>query len=217
MKAAPMDSIDVRDQFAITTVDQLEALYGAPLEAAVLKQTDHVVEPGRAFIAASPFLLLATASDKGIDCSPKGDAPGFVQILDDRTLLIPDRPGNNRVDGMRNIIANPKVGVLFLIPGSDVTYRVNGRASISVDPDLLDRFLVQGKRPRAVIVVAVEEAFHHCPKALVRSKLWAMGAAGVPEGTPNSGSFAAWRDKGDDAYAAQYEADYQARMKDRLY
>jgi len=212
-----MDSIDTTDRFTVTTVEQLEALYGAPHDTAVRKQTDHIVAPGRAFIAASPFLLVATASDAGIDCSPKGDAPGFVQLLDDRTVLIPDRPGNNRVDGMRNIIANPRVGIIFMIPGADVTYRINGTASISVDPDLLDRFLVRGKPPRAVMVVKVEEAFHHCPKALVRSKLWAAGASGAPDDAPTSGSFAAWRDEGDDAYAERYEADYQARLKDSLY
>ncbi len=212
-----MDSIDTTDQFAITTAEQLEALYGETLDAAVKKQTDYIVEPGRAFIAASPFLLLATASDAGIDCSPKGDAPGFVQLLDDRTVLIPDRPGNNRVDGMRNIIANPKVGIIFMIPGANVTYRINGTASISINPDLLDRFLVHGNPPRAVVVVTVEEAFHHCPKAFVRSKLWAQGAGGAPDCAPTSGSFAAWRDGGDAAYAEQYEADYQARLKDRLY
>ena len=212
-----MDSVDTTDQFAITTANQLEALYGEPLDAAVSKQADYIVEPGRAFIAASPFLLLATASDAGIDCSPKGDAAGFVQLLDDRTVLIPDRPGNNRVDGMRNIIVNPMVGIIFMIPGANVTYRINGTAAISVDPDLLDRFLVQGKRPRAVIVVSVEEAFHHCPKALVRSNLWTEGAHGAPKNAPTSGSFAAWRDGGDAAYAEQYEADYQVRLKNRLY
>jgi PPOX class probable FMN-dependent enzyme len=212
-----MDTVGTTDQYAITSAEQLEALYGNPLEAAVRKQTDYIIEPGRAFIAASPFMLLATASESGIDCSPKGDAPGFVQLLDDRTVLIPDRPGNNRVDGMRNIIANPMVGIIFMIPGADVTYRINGNASISVDPGLLDRFLVRGKRPRSVIVVKVEEAFHHCPKAFVRSKLWSEGANGAPVEAPTSGTFAAWRDGGDAAYALRYEADYQSRLKDRLY
>ena len=212
-----MDTIDTTDRFAIETIEQLEALYDEPLDAVIKKQTDYIVEPGRAFIAASPFLLLATASEAGIDCSPKGDAPGFVQVLDERTVLIPDRPGNNRVDGMRNIVANPKVGIIFMIPGANVTYRINGSATLSVDPKLLDRFLVKGKRPRAVIVVAVEEAFHHCPKAFVRSKLWAEGSKGAPADAPTNGTFAAWRDGGDANYAKQYEADYQARLKDRLY
>ena len=212
-----MDSVDATDRFAIATIEQLDTLYGEPLDAAVKKQTEYIVDPGKAFIAASPILLLATASDTGIDCSPKGDAPGFVQLLDDRTVLIPDRPGNNRVDGMRNIVANPKVGIIFMIPGANVTYRINGSATISVDPKLLDRFLVQGKRPRSVIVVVVEEAFHHCPKAFVRSKLWAEGANGAPADAPTSGTFAAWREGGDAAFAEQYDADYQARLKDRLY
>lgn len=214
---ADMDSIETTEQFAITTIEQLDALYGAPVETAVSKETNYIGEQGRVFIAASPFLLLATASEDGIDCSPKGDAPGFVQLLDDRTVLIPDRPGNNRVDGMRNIIANPKVGLIFMIPGADVTYRVNGSATISVEPNLLDLFLVQGKRPRSVMIITVEQAFHHCPKALVRSKLWEAGARGAPDNAPTSGSFAAWRDGGDAAYAEKYEADYQARLKDRLY
>ena len=118
---------------------------------------------------------------------------------------------------MRNIIENSKVGIIFMIPGSDVTYRVNGNAEISVDPGLLDRFVVNDKRPCAVIVVKVEEAFHHCPKAFVRSKLWLQGAKGAPNHIPNIGTFAADRDGGDAAYAKEYEADYQERLKDRLY
>ena len=212
-----MDTVTVTDDFSITTAEQLATLYGEPLEAAVKKQTDYIVEPGRKIIEASPFLIMATASDAGIDCSPKGDAPGFVQLLDERTVLIPDRPGNNRVDGMRNIIANPKVGLIFMIPGADVTYRINGSAAISVDPDLLDRFLVRGKRPRSIIVVTVEEAFHHCPKAFVRSKLWEEGGKGTPVDAPTSGSFAAWREGEDQRYADKYDADYQERLDSRLY
>jgi len=143
-------------------MERLDAIYGEATPRALRKQTDHVTAPGRALIAASPFLILATASEDGIDCSPKGDAPGFVQLLDDRTLLIPsnpglipDRPGNNRVDGMGNIIANPKVGIIFMVSGANETYRVNGNARNSVDPALLARFVVRGKRPRAVIVVTV--------------------------------------------------------------
>jgi PPOX class probable FMN-dependent enzyme len=212
-----MESIDHNDKYLVNTIEEVEALYGAPLESAVKKQTANIVEPGRAFIEASPFLLMATSSDAGVDCSPKGDAPGFVHILDNQTLLIPDRIGNNRVDGIRNIISNSRVGIIFMIPGANVTYRVNGKARISIDPSFLDRFVVHKKRPRAVIVVEVEEAFHHCPKAFVRSKLWSEGAKGVPDGVPNSGTFAAYRDGGDRAYAEKYEADYQERLKDRLY
>ncbi len=212
-----MDTIENADGFTIRTVDQLGEIYGDVVAGAVGKQTDYVTAPGRAFIAASPFMIVATASETGIDCSPKGDAPGFVQLLDDKTLLIPDRPGNNRVDGMRNIIANPKIGIIFMIPGANDTYRVNGSAHISVDPALLARFEVRGKPPRAVIVVAIEEAFNHCPKAFVRADLWRAGATGRPENAPTLGDFAAHRDGADEAYAAKYDAAYAERMPKQLY
>ena len=214
-----MDTIETDDGFTIRTEEQLGEIYGEISAGAVGKQTDYVTAPGRDFIAAAPFLILATASKDGIDCSPKGDAPGFVQLLDDRTLLIPDRPGNNRIDGMKNIIANPKVGVIFMIPGANDTYRVNGSARISVDPDLLARFEVRGKPPRAVMVVAVEEAFNHCPKAFVRAKMWQSGTDGKPEGVPTLGRFAAFKNgvDGDDAYVEKYDADYATKMPGQLY
>ncbi len=213
-----MDTIDT-DGFTIRTLDQLDRIYGDVVAGAVGKQTDYVTRPGRAFIAASPFLILATAGKTGIDCSPKGDAPGFVQVADDKTLLIPDRPGNNRIDGMKNIIANPKIGIIFMVPGANDTYRVNGSAHISIDPALLARFQVRAKPPRAVMVVAVEEAFNHCPKAFVRAKLWQSGADGRPENAPTLGRFAAYRDgaDGDDAYVSKYDADYAKRMPKQLY
>ncbi|MGH7782603.1 MAG: MSMEG_1061 family FMN-dependent PPOX-type flavoprotein, partial [Candidatus Binatia bacterium] len=162
-----MDTIDRNDAYTVTSLDDLAKIYAKPLPHIATKETDHITEVGRAFIAASPFLVLASANGASIDCSPKGDAPGFVQLLDDRTLLIPDRPGNNRIDGMKNLLVNPKVGIIFMIPGSNETYRVTGSATISTDPELLKRFEVGGKPPRVVTVVAVEEAFNHCPKALV--------------------------------------------------
>jgi hypothetical protein len=212
-----MDSIETVDDFTVTSLEQLDAIYGPALDSAVRKVTDYVTPPGRAFIAASPFLILATASGDGIDCSPKGDTAGFVQVLDDHTILIPDRRGNNRVDGMKNILANPRVGVIFMVPGANETYRINGIAKISVDPALLDRFLVRGNRPCAVIVVTVEEAFHHCPKAFVRSKLWQAGAEGRPDDVPTAGTFAAYRDGGDDDYAAKHDVEYAKRLPGELY
>jgi PPOX class probable FMN-dependent enzyme len=127
----------------------------------------------RNFIARSPFLCLGTAHAEGkADVSPRGDAPGFVTILDDRTLAIPDRPGNNRLDSMANILSNPEIGLIFLIPGMDETLRVNGQARIVEDPALLSRMEVQGKRPKTAIVVEIREVFLHCGKALKRSRLW---------------------------------------------
>ena len=212
-----MDVIDKADPFTVTSLEDLREIYDAPLATAIDKETDHVTVPGRAFIAASPFLIMATASEAGVDCSPKGDAPGFVQLLDDRTILIPDRPGNNRIDGMKNIIDNPSIGIIFMVPGSNSTYRVNGTARISTDPDLLGRFEVRGKLPRAVIVVSVEEAFSHCPKAFVRAKLWDADTENLPDSVPNQGDFAAYRDGGDKAYAENYYVEYLERMKSRLY
>ncbi len=212
-----MDTIEGTDSFTVETMDQLDDIYGDVAAGAVGKETDYVTAPGRAFIAASSFMILATASEAGIDCSPKGDAAGFVQVLDDRTLLIPDRPGNNRVDGMKNIIANPKIGIIFMVPGANETYRVNGNARISVDPALLARFEVRAKPPRAVIVVTVEEAFNHCPKAFARADLWRSGGQGRPEDAPSHGAFAAHRDGEDEEYAAKYDAEYVVRLQERLY
>ena len=210
-----MDTIERTDAYTVTSLDDLAKIYAKPLPRVAVKETDYITEIGRAFIAASPFLVLATSNGTTLDCSPKGDAPGFVQLLNDRTLLIPDRPGNNRIDGMKNLLANPKVGIIFMIPGSNNTYRVNGSAKISTDPELLKRFAVGGKPPRAVIVVAVEEAFNHCPKALVRAKLW--DAAERPSRAPSHGDFAAARDGKDASYAREYDEKYAERLKTELY
>ena len=157
----------------VTSRDELREIFKMPSERAVLKERRALDEHDRAFIAASPFLLLATANAAGqCDVSPKGDAPGFVLVLDDRHLVIPDRPGNNRLDGMSNIVENPHVGMIFLVPGREETLRVNGRASIIRDEEILDRASVMGKRPPVGIGVEVEECYLHCPKAFRRSKLW---------------------------------------------
>jgi PPOX class probable FMN-dependent enzyme len=161
----------------VTSVEGLATLYAQPTERAVKNELDHVNAAGRAFIAASPFLVLATGSRQGLVCSPKGDRPGFVEVSDDgRTLLIPDRRGNNRIDGLKNIVEDPRIGLIFFVPGANETYRVNGRAQIGVDADLKRRFTVNGKEPATVMVVTVEQTFLHCPKALVRSNLWRAGA-----------------------------------------
>jgi len=210
-----MGTIDRNDAYTVTSLDDLAKIYSAPLPHATAKETDHITEVGRAFIATSPFLMLATSNGTSIDCSPKGDAPGFVQLLDDRTLLIPDRPGNNRIDGIKNLLSNPKVGIIFMVPGSKETYRVNGSATISTDPELLKRFEVGGKPPRVVMVVTVEEAFNHCPKAFVRAKLW--DATARPTGAPSHGDFAAAREGKDAGYARDYNEKYAERLKTELY
>jgi hypothetical protein len=157
----------------VKSIEELRALVGEPGELAVKKQIGALDEHCRAFIRHSPFLLLATSNAAGqCDVSPKGDAPGFVLILDDRHLVIPDRPGNRRLDGMRNLLENPHLGLIFLIPGRVDTLRVNGRAWIVRDPVLLERTAVMDKRPDLAIGVEVEECFLHCAKAFKRSKLW---------------------------------------------
>ena len=162
---------------AITTEAELRARFAAPGRLAVQKQLDRLDANCRRFIALSPFLCLATSRPDGLaDNSPRGDAPGFVQVLDDRTLVVPDRPGNNRLDSQTNIIHNPNVGLLFFIPGVTETLRVNGRATITAEPELLARFEVRGRAPKVAILVAVAEAFLHCSKALIRSRLWEADA-----------------------------------------
>jgi PPOX class probable FMN-dependent enzyme len=156
----------------ITSLDQLRALYGEPTDVSIAKEIDHVSDHYRAFIEAAPFFALATVGPEGLDCSPRGDVPGFVRIADPKTLLVPDRRGNNRIDSLRNIMRDPHVALLFLIPGIGETIRVIGRATLSIDPDLLASFTVNGKAPNCVIVVAVEHVFYQCTKAIVRSQLW---------------------------------------------
>src|SRR6202043_1830588 len=156
----------------VTTMAELEAMYAQPMETSLLKELDHIGPHYRALIEASPFVTLATSGPEGLDCSPRGDAPGFVRIADERTLLIPDRRGNNRLDSLRNILHDPRVALLFLIPGCGETIRVNGRAQISTDPALIESFLVDGKAPRTVIVVSVDRVYFQCANAIVRSKLW---------------------------------------------
>ncbi len=208
-----MDGIE---NFTVTSAEELAALYAAPHERVLKKELDHVDALGRAFIAASPFLVLATGSAKGLDCSPKGDAPGFVHVEPDgKTLMIPDRRGNNRIDGLKNLVADPRVGIIFFAPGANETYRVNGRARISVDPRLRTRFAVDGKAPTTVMVVTVEQAFQHCPKALVRSNLWKSAAGERPKGVPTIGAFAAARNPGTDG--AAYDEEYSRRMPEELY
>jgi uncharacterized protein len=169
--------MDTDPRHVIRTAAELAALYGAPLERSVRKQMDHLDEHCRAFVAASPMVVIGTQSTSadGVPCadtSPRGDIPGFVQVADDHTLLIPDRRGNNRVDTLTNLVKNPAIGLLFLVPGVNETFRVNGDAVLSQDPALTGMFSVQGKTPRTVIVVRVKEAYIHCSRALVRSDLW---------------------------------------------
>jgi uncharacterized protein len=200
----------------ITDEAALEALYGTPSEPAVMKELDHVHRHYRTFIEAAPFLAMATAGPGGLDVTPRGDPPGFVEVVDEKTLLIPDRRGNNRVDSLRNLIHDPRIALLFLIPGVGETLRVNGRASISVAPELLARFPAQGKLPRSVIVVQVESVYFQCPKALVRSDLWNPEKHIPRSALPSSGTILADITRGQ-VGGAEYDRAYPQRLKETIY
>jgi uncharacterized protein len=157
----------------ITTTAELERLYAdAPYGPSIVKEADHITPQYRKLIEAAPFCVLATSGPEGLDCSPRGDPPGFVRVADEKTLLIPDRRGNNRIDSLRNLVRDPRISLLFLIPGVGETMRVNGSARISADPKLTESFAMNGKVPKCVLVVTVERAYFQCTKAIIRSKLW---------------------------------------------
>ena len=180
----------------ITTLEALEARYGQPMGASLAKELDYISAHYRQMIEASPFVALATAGPEGLDCSPRGDKPGFVRVRDDKTLLIPDRRGNNRTDSLKNIVRDPRIALLFLIPGVGETLRVNGRAVISVEPALLDSFAIDGKAPRSVLVVTVERIYFQCTKALVRSRLWDPATQIPRSALPSTGTMVQALSKG---------------------
>jgi uncharacterized protein len=200
----------------LSTIEDLEALYGVPKETSLIKEIDYISDHYRAFIEASPFVVLSTVGPEGLDSSPRGDPAGFVQIADDHTVLIPDRRGNNRIDSLRNIVRDPRVSLLFLIPGIGETLRINGRAAISVDPDLLDRFIMQGKPPRSVLQVQVDRVYFQCQKALARSQLWNPDTRLDRNALPSAGQILSTLSKGT-FDGKTYDNDYPERMKQEIY
>ena len=204
------------DAHLLTDEAALIALYGAPGEASIVKEVDHVHAIYRPFIEAAPFCVLATSGPGGLDASPRGDGPGFVVVEDAHTLLIPDRRGNNRVDSLRNILADPRVALLFLIPGIGETIRVNGRARLSVDPALKARFVVDGKEPRSILIVTVERVYFQCSRAVVRAELWNPETQVARSALPSAGRILAAvsesRVGGD-----EYDRDLPVRVKATLY
>ena len=199
---------------SIRTLEQLLSLFGQVAEASSRKEVDFIHPKYRAMIEASPFAILATAGPDGLDASPRGDPPGFVAVQDDKTLLIPERRGNNRIDGLRNILVDPRVALIFLIPGAGETLRVNGRASITTDPELMQRLAMNGKPPQCVIEVKVEAVFFQCARAIQRSKLWQAPPA--ERTIPTAGTvLEALTDAAIDG--AKYDADLPARQRATLY
>lgn len=202
------------DPHAVTTLEQLAALYEAPRELVLKKVTDRLHAPTLRFIGLAPFCLLATAGSKGVHCTPRGDAPGFVAALDETTLALPDRRGNNRLDALRDILENPEVALLFLVPGAGEALRVNGRARITTDPALRARFVAEGKEPATVLLVAVREVYMQCAKSIMRSSLW--DGRKRPAGLPSMGEMLAAHTAGA-VEPASYDAEAPARLVATMY
>ena len=179
--------MEIPEMKTINTIEELEDLYGKPREPSIIKEPDLIIPHYRTLIEASPFVAVATGGPEGLDCSPRGDEPGFVRAHDERTLMLPYRHGNNRIDSFRNIVHDPRVALLFLIPGSGNTLRVNGNARIATEPALLESFVSHGKAPRSVLVVTVESIFFQCARAIIRSDLWNPGKHVEPDTLPTPG------------------------------
>ena len=201
----------------ITSTEQLERVYSdAPYGPAVFKEADCVTPQYRKLIEAAPFCVIATCGPEGLDCSPRGDPPGFVRVVDEHTLLIPDRRGNYRIDSLRNLVRDPRISLLFLIPGVGETMRVNGRARICTDPKLTATFAMQGKAPASVIVVTVEKAYFQCTKAIIRGRLWDEASKVDRKTLPTPGSILAELTDGKMG-GPEHDRAAPARIKETIY
>ena len=207
---------DISPPNMVSTIAELEAIYGEPLAQSLVKEIDYISDHYRAFIEKSPFMVLASVAEEGLDCSPRGDPSGFVRVVDEKTVMIPDRRGNNRIDTLRNLVRDPRVSLLFLVPGVGETLRINGRAAISVDPDLCASFDMNGKTPRSVIVVTAERVYFQCQKALARSRLWDPEARIERKELPSAGDILQGLSKNDFDGDA-YDKNYPERLKKTIY
>ncbi len=207
----------VAPEHKITSIEQLEAIYGDASPRAITKEIDYISDHYQAFIEASPFAMIASVAEEGVDCSPRGDPKGdFVRVVDRKTVMIPDRNGNNRVDTLRNIVRDGRCALLFLIPGVGETLRINGRAELSIEPELLATFEMHGKLPRCVVVVHVERVYFQCSKALARSKLWDPASQIPRSALPSTGQMiAALSQQPFDA--EDYDRNYPAHMAKTIY
>ena len=200
----------------ISSIAELEALYGAPVPRSLVKEIDHISAHYGAFIEKSPFVVLASIGPEGLDCSPRGDPAGFVRVVDSKTVMLPDRRGNNRLDTLKNIVRDPRVSLLFLVPGVGETLRINGHAEISTDPELCASFEMQGKAPRCVVVVTAERVYFQYQKALARSELWSADAQVDRAELPTAGEIMAALSA--EAFDAQtYDASYPEHMRKTIY
>jgi uncharacterized protein len=199
----------------IASIAQLEALYGDINPVSLRKELPRLSQPYQRMIETAPFCAVATTGPGGLDCSPRGDGPGFVHTLNDTTVALPDRRGNNRLDTLRNIIADPKIALLFLIPGVNETLRINGRAVISTAPDLISRFAVGQTLPKSVILVSIDSVYFQCARALIRSNLWDPSARIDRSTVPTAGQMTKAADTSFDGDT--YDASLSERQKATLY
>jgi PPOX class probable FMN-dependent enzyme len=200
----------------VRTLAELEALYETPVVTSLLKEVDHLTPLHREYIEASPFVIIATSGPDGLDCSPRGDPAGFVRVVDERTLLIPDRRGNNRLDTLRNLVVDPRVGLLFLIPGIGTTLRVNGTVELTTDIQLRQSFEMQGKLPTTVLVVTTTSVYTQCPKALIRSHLWDPARFRDQSELPSVGQILEQITSGE-VDGAALDAAYPERVRQTIY
>ncbi|MEA3055901.1 MAG: uncharacterized protein QOD30_1333 [Actinomycetota bacterium] len=200
----------------VTTIEQLESLYGEPVPTSITKEVEGLTLAHRAYVEASPFVVVATSGPGGLDCSPRGDPAGFARVVDDRTLLLPDRRGNNRLDTLRNIVVDPRIALLFLVPGVGVTLRVNGTAQLSTDEELRHSFAMGEKLPATVIVVTTTSVYTQCPKALIRSDIWNADKHVDPSTLPTPGQILEEITNGE-FEAAPYDAAYSERVRETIY
>jgi len=200
----------------IRTMAELEALYGTPSEPSLRKVARHITADYARIIEASPFCALATVGPEGMDCSPRGDAHGLVRIADATTLLMPDRRGNNRIDSLRNIMRDPRVALMFLIPGSGNAPRINGRAHLTADATLLESFAVEGARPRSVTVINVQEVYYQCARAVIRAGLWDAASQSRATGLPSPGQILAGMTAGEVGGEA-YDREWPERARTTMW
>ncbi len=201
--------------YRITSDAELDQHYGQPVKAALIKEIDHLSPHYQAFVAKAPFVMVATVGDGGMDCSPRGDPAGCVRVHDEKTLLLPDRRGNNRLDTLRNLVHDPRISLLFLIPGVGETLRINGRASIITEPGIRESFSMQGRVPASVLEVTIDRTYFQCQKALVRSKLWSADAQIERKELPSTGQMLQVLAPDFDGDA--YDQNYPQRLKESIY
>ena len=207
--------LQVDPAYRVTSDAELDRHYGSPVKAALIKEIDHLSPHYRTFVEKAPFVMVATVGEGGLDCSPRGDPPGFVRVHDEKTVLLPDRRGNNRLDTLRNLVRDPRISLLFLIPGVGAPLRINGRASIVTEPEIREAFTIQGKAPASVLEVTVDQVYFQCQKALVRSKLWSSEVQIERKDLPSTGQMleALASDFDGDAY----DRNYPQRLKESIY